>query len=372
MPRRRRARIKANARTVIVSSLMNHLRPYRGIDIFPRMLGVSIGDQILQKEIDRPDAYINAALTFKGDVFVSVYSIYEIANRAITTIFLDIDVKGSSDMTKNLSKAYQILQANLAMLESLGIDVGKLRIYFSGMKGFHLYIDFRPIYLPENVSFKSLILYLFNRLQLLRHHCSDPNVIGDLRRLSRVPYTRHLESNMYCVPIDPTEDLSDILEYAENPLADPRPIHFNPKAGNELRKHIVDILSRSRVFAEKIIVRKSERPKHIGHLPPPCIRAWLRELKETGELDHYARLNLAIYFLRKGRSIDYIDAIFRTYSKDYNPRKTRYQIEYAKKYRGRGLLMWSCPHLIDLDLCPLDNPRSCPYYPSINKAMGWS
>jgi|GEM_PF-5412056 len=344
-------------------TLFAHLHPTEYASIFPRDCAIpyaygDAGEPLLTRlQLTNELSYYFLFGRIKKDYFVAVYSNEQIEKRMVDTIFIDID-------DRDINKSYEKLWGILTRLERMGIDVGKLRIYFSGKKGFHIFLDFDPIWLPNFVSFRSVCMRLLRELKIEK--LIDIRTVGDWRRVSRVPYTKHSGSGLYCYPVDPTESIQVIKSEAVNPSI--VEIKVNRRNCRSIRKYLKGIVkSYGRVYKRNIECRISRRPKPEGLELPPCIKAWLSELAETHELDHYARLNIAIFLLRSGWSVDEIVNLF-SIANDFDEHKTRYQVEYAKK---RELLMWSCHKLIDMGLCPLENPKSCTFYPSINRYYGW-
>jgi len=347
-------------------SLISHLHPTSSVLLFPRDALVPYGRDpdtgeplYTRLTLDSELAYYFLFEKTREDFYVAVYSNDQIQKKMIDTVFIDIDAD-------NLNEAYEKLWIVLRKLEGLGIDPGRLRIYFSGKKGFHVFLDFEPLYLPPFIHLGSLLHRALKSLGIAGRFI-DQRVLGDWRRVSRVPFTRHSKSGLYCIPIDPTQDIISIQALASK-LESGREIVIDRENCRPFRNLLKNILRRyssyRRVITVEVRLRES---RHVVEMPP-CIRAWLRELASTGELDHYARLNLAIFLWRMGWRKEDIVELFK-FARDFDEHKTTYQIEYAVK---RDLLMWSCPKLIDLGLCPLaNNPRSCPFYPSINRYFGW-
>jgi len=343
--------------------LYTHLHPTKYCSLFPRDSAIPYAydenrEPLLTRlQLSNELSYYFLHERIKKDFYVAVYSDEQINKRMIDTIFVDID-------DKDLNKSYEKLWRFLNKLEEKGIDIGKLRVYFSGGKGFHVFLDFEPIWLPNFIQFRSITMKLFKELGV--DNIIDAKVIGDWRRVSRVPYTINSKRNLYCYPIDPTEDISNIIAEAVEPEI--RQIKLRRRNCKSVRQMISKyIRSYGRVHRHTITARIRRHKPEISELPP-CIKSWLAELRDTHELDHYARLNIAIYLLRVGWNVDDIVALF-SIANDFDEHKTRYQIEYAK---NRQLLMWSCHKLIDMGLCPLTNPKSCSFYPSINRYFGWS
>ena len=91
------------------------------------------------------------------------------------------------------------------------------RIYFSGNKGFHFYIDLNPIQLnhPQEVLRKFTVeLSKDGGFQTI-----DRSIAGDLERIIRIPNTKHPKSGLYCIPLNnkliPYLSMEDIQTLAQ-------------------------------------------------------------------------------------------------------------------------------------------------------------
>lgn len=105
------------------------------------------------------------------------------------------------------------------------------RIYFSGKKGFHVYLDFYPLVIGiENFqdTFKVFVDTIEKEtgVTTIDHHCIEPN------RVIRLPFTPHEKSKRWCIPINPAWDLAKVLRESIF-LDDCWNIDTAPKAGDD-------------------------------------------------------------------------------------------------------------------------------------------
>jgi len=89
------------------------------------------------------------------------------------------------------------------------------RLYFSGGKGFALYLDLQGDYVFKD--------YPIVHLKLAQHlkevcaaECLDSAVIGDTSRISRLPFNIHRKSNRLCIPVNIEWSFNEILERSVN------------------------------------------------------------------------------------------------------------------------------------------------------------
>jgi len=152
----------------------------------------------------------------RTDCYASVYSFnpFEGRKALVDTIFIDIDAP-------SLKVALKEAQALTKYLFELSITP---RVYFSGAKGFHIYIDFKPADVQPR-AIRKFVSMLACRLSL---ECIDMKVVGDSSRLSRLPFTINSKTSYPCVffapqvflhKIDSTNLLAAVKEiYKKTPL----------------------------------------------------------------------------------------------------------------------------------------------------------
>ncbi len=113
-----------------------------------------------------------------------------------------------------------------------------------------------------------------------------------------------------------------------------------PKIIQEYSKKLMALVPKEAVM--KMSFREGDNP--------PCIERLLEQLKEHQNLNHQARLALAIYLLTKNVSIGKVQSIFSNFP-DYDEKKTKYQLEHIVK---RGYSMPACATLLSYGLCVAD------------------
>lgn len=105
------------------------------------------------------------------------------------------------------------------------------RIAFSGKKGFHGYISFRPSLIRVNPALKDRYSGFQNKvISEASLRTADQRIVGDDRRMMRIVNTPHQDTGLYCVevPEDILEegDINLIKDYAKAgrpPPKDPEP-----------------------------------------------------------------------------------------------------------------------------------------------------
>lgn len=176
--------------------------------IFPREVGLDDGEHFNRVNVANLNELCQTVWgNLDKNVYVSVYSESMIKDGYVNCIFFDLD--DSNDLEKPYNEMLNIVsffQSNFNYVP---------RVNFSGKKGAHIYVDIPPVKLNDiRMSLRRLYKNLFSGYKTL-----DTSVIGDKRRVSRLPYTIHRETKRYCVPIEAGWSLDKILEESINPDA---------------------------------------------------------------------------------------------------------------------------------------------------------
>src|SRR5665811_477091 len=132
--------------------------------------------------------------------------------------------------------------------------------YFTGQKGVALYIDFITVDIaPENkkdviARFFDMVIKTVYEDFSIQLETLDPQIRGDITRVSRLPNTRH-SSGLYCIPISP-DDMGKGFDHIKSLAGGPRG-DFDLEAiitENILKNQIMPILIKN--IEKKIIVDK--------------------------------------------------------------------------------------------------------------------
>lgn len=123
-------------------------------------------------------------------------------------------------------------------------------------------------------------------------------------------------------------------------MEEPRPIRNAPKMVQEYARRLMALVPKE--SALRMTFREGENP--------PCIEKLLEQARAHQNLNHNARLSLAVYLLAKNLPIEKVDSIFSNMP-DYDSKKTKYQLEHIRK---RGYSMPSCATMLSYGLCVAD------------------
>ena len=157
----------------------------------------------------------------------------------IDKIYIDLDCgEKPQNALKDVQKIFDYLNKE-------GINKKPL-VYFSGKKGFALYIHFPVVKLfdPKYVL-KEWVKRLENALTL---KTVDKPLRGEIHRISRIPFTRHVKTNpmCYCYPVIEREiygSIEEIIEQSYNP-----PIReIKPDIFDNMPKTLIEIDNEPRI-----------------------------------------------------------------------------------------------------------------------------
>ena len=246
------------------------------------------------------------------------------------TIFIDLD-------SADLDVACRDASALCHGLERENIHT---RQYFTGSKGFAVYLDFKSLQIDREIfsgvlkSFLSRIEKKY-RLTTIDYHTTD-----GASRVSRVVNTLHHKSGRFCVPVavvDIDAGIDHILDIAQHPRLDldiGAWTRLNTAANttlpmiiSKLAERVVEDREKSRYLAAIQKAKDTLQPRRGGKTKDERITNKLIDtLKRTGTLSHSQRVGLAWGLTDLGWTLDRIVLLFTRYLAGADEKKTREQI----------------------------------------------
>jgi hypothetical protein len=191
-------------------------------------------------------------------------------------------------------------------------DVSPL-ILFSGKKGYHVYVWLQqPFYADTQERLKAVYTELMRMiLEGLSKQTFDPQVYGDIARLSRVPYSKHQKSGELCVPV--TTDLE--------------PYKLEPGFTDELRRcglsqNVVELAIRNLSKP-----RQKQRPRRWNKDVRPCISEVLKA-RSVHDPTQNMKVAAVAELNAKGWGQDQIVQAFSK-MEGFDERKTAYQVDHV-------------------------------------------
>jgi len=139
------------------------------------------------------------------DLYTSVFPDWSIKRGIFNKIYLDFD-------SVDLKLAHWDV---IKLSRYIGEEYGEYpRIYFTGGRGFHSYLDFEPAKLKHYQEASRE--YVYDLMEELDLKTLDTHGIGVPRAVSRIPYSIHHSTYRLCIPIEVDWDLDEILWQSKN------------------------------------------------------------------------------------------------------------------------------------------------------------
>ncbi|MEM2174500.1 MAG: hypothetical protein QXI58_02605 [Candidatus Micrarchaeia archaeon] len=145
-----------------------------------------------------------------SDVYCSVYDKVAVWQGTPDKVYIDVDSDPNHLDLKLMRKICNHFK------EKYGFEP---RVYFTGCRGFAIYLDFEKIQLK---NFECLRDFVLDNLREMKANLEyiDTSVLGDKQRLSRLPFTfnfknlqlKNPSAPKLCIPIEPDWGKSEILE----------------------------------------------------------------------------------------------------------------------------------------------------------------
>jgi len=187
--------------------------------LFPRGMGKYDGNKFKRFSVRTPIEYIEAIEKNKNDIYTNVYSEPQIRESKVDKLYIDIDSPNLEDAFRAKNSVVGHFKRRYHL---------KPRTYFTAGKGFAIYLDFPEIIINYKVLRKFVIAELRleetdERAQFLCS-CVDTSVLGDKRRVSRIPYTYNMRTNVkkgkypfLCIPVKDHWSLAKVLSESIRP-----------------------------------------------------------------------------------------------------------------------------------------------------------
>ena len=213
----------------------------------------------------------------------------------------------------------------------------------SGMKGFHIYLLVTPDYYTKQeltLSSYSIVYEVFEKANSL-----DTHVLGDIRRLVRIPNTlRPPENKTWCSYLPPYfDELS------------PTEIFSYQKAPHNFKYKINKIPCLTDLISDNIVVPEDQNNVEINHTKHihkdilNYVRPCLVKLITLPNAPHTARLAVTIDLINAGFSDYQMLNLYRRLGwNDFDPEIT---LSYIKAIRKRNYHPYSCKKLRLLGIC---------------------
>jgi len=200
---------------------------------FPRDVGIFL-DFPKRRSIRSENAYLVFIREWYGKInlYTALFSDSMTKNMVVNKLYFDLDFATliGDDVSISPIQYYEALQTvyeDMQKLVAYSVDKYSYepRVSFSGSKGFSVYFDFKPLEIERRTitghseSFRLLAEQIIAEAGI---RSADRQVLGDTRRITRIPYTPNMnvikgvvQPIRLCTPIDIGWSLDTILNNAK-------------------------------------------------------------------------------------------------------------------------------------------------------------
>jgi hypothetical protein len=189
------------------------------------------------------------------------------------------------------------------------------RVYFSGNRSFHFFVDFVPIVKEDPLYTLQVFAKKVSKELNVEF---DWQIYSSIRKLSRVPLTIHEKTIRYCVPVLPFWRLEEILKESSQPK---RLIQLEIKTSERLKEALLAVRERK---------HRSARPQGKG-----SSLSWIEQLLQHPVEDGRHRLLwhvLAPYLINvKKLSPDQAEKVLQEYFEKCNAVRSLEPSSYSFK-----------------------------------------
>ena len=280
----------------------------------------------------------------KKDIYKSVYKYngygkesIKPENAIVDKIFLDFDYDNDLKFFDDVKKVSKLLY-------DLKI---KFYIRFSG-RGFHIFIYLQDVTLRNP---RKAIRNWVKDLHKKTNTTSDPAVIGDLRRVTRIVGSMNMKTHLHCIPLD----YAQLMNYTYKAICE-MAIEYHPYEYHITEhedSHLLDISAYDIDDIEPPTYHIDTKNIKVTTEHPPCIQKML----SNPYLGYYERGQLIIYLRDDGYGFSEILTILKTIlseEKYYHCTEEEGQPEYLY-YVRESMVFSSCATLKANGLCCSDS-----------------
>jgi len=234
----------------------------------------------------------------------------------------------------------------------------KMKIYFSGHKGFHLIVPSEILGVQPRKDLNEIFKSIAEQIKTFSIHKTIDLKIYDNKRLFRVPNTINSSTGLYKIMLTVNEllnlseqEIKTLAKQPRNITLQDKPI-YNPVAGNQFLKAVENY---EKLEKEKSKREKGFRYKKTLNVVPECIQ----NILENGAEEGYRNITIACltsFYRESGKTFDeIIDLITEWNSKNSKPTPIR-EMKATIKSIFYGQKTYGCTTLQTITQC---NKNDC-------------
>jgi hypothetical protein len=249
---------------------------------------------------------------------------------ALDKVCIDLDIPSECAQDR-LCRAARLGRLKSALREKLRKHRDVLWAEWTGFKGYRL-----CLWLPRLLPADRIILEKIQRwLAKGLEEWLDTQVVGDVKRLFRVPYSINPKSGERAAVVDHMLQVLSPQEAAEH-LQSLKPL--DARVLERIRREaVLEAFAREQEKAREVKTPKGGRWE--ARRLPRWVEALLEHLRQTGKLCHAARVATVRWMHFVGYSREEIIEAFKA-AADFKERKTAYHVDYEIRRMGEECRVW--------------------------------
>jgi hypothetical protein len=249
---------------------------------------------------------------------------------ALDRVCIDLDIPSECAQDR-LCKAAKLGRLKSALREKLRKYRDTLWAEWTGFKGYRL-----CVWLPRLLPADRIILEKMQRwLARGLEDWLDAQVVGDVKRLFRAPYSINPKSGERAAVVDHLLQVLSPQEAAEH-LQSLKPLGAQV-LDRFAREAALEAFAREQEKAREVKAHK-ERRWEVRRLPR-WVEALVEHLRQTGELCHAARVAVVRWLYFAGYSREEIIEVFKA-AADFKEKTTAYHVDYEIRRMGEECRAW--------------------------------
>jgi hypothetical protein len=245
-------------------------------------------------------------------------------------VCIDLDIPGDCAQDR-LCRAAKLGRLKAALREKLRRYRDVLWAEWTGFKGYRL-----CVWLPRLLPADRIILEKIQRwLAKGLEEWLDTQVVGDVKRLFRVPYSINPKSGERAAVVDYMLQELSPREAAEH-LQSLKPL--GAQVLERIRREVaLETFAKEQEKAREVKTVKNYRRE--ARRLPRWVETLLEHLRQTGELCHAARVAVVRWMHFAGYSREEIIEVFKA-AANFDEKKTAYHVDYEMRRMGEECRAW--------------------------------
>ncbi len=249
---------------------------------------------------------------------------------AFDRVCIDLDIPGDCAQDR-LCRAAKLGRLKTALREKLRRYKDTLWAEWTGFKGYRL-----CVWLPRLLPADRIILEKIQRwLAKGLEEWLDAQVVGDVKRLFRVPYSINPKSGERAAVVDYMLQELSPQEAAEH-LQSLKPLDARILE-RFMREAALEAFAREQEKARE--VERVKNYKGEARRLPRWVIALIEHLRQTGVLCHYARVAVVRWMYFVGYSREEIIEVFKA-AANFDEKETAYHVDYEIRRMGEECRAW--------------------------------